>query len=189
MVLRPDNRAGGSSPRHRLPSLPLLPLCSRPPLPSLPDPVYTGSSLDAPPGRWSGPHGSSQESRCEKPLGFRPLDELCSSCCWVGAPEGKEGLGGGGGQPGGPACLCPSEPPQAGDGVCAVSCAHCTQQCSARAEGPEAEAGPRSTAQIKYGRALSPAASVGARRPSPGVCKGSCVTPGQDTGGESSGSR
>ena len=36
---------------------------------------------------------------------------------------------------------------------------------------------------------LSPAASVGVSRPSLGVCQGSCLTPGQDAGGESSASR
>lgn len=36
---------------------------------------------------------------------------------------------------------------------------------------------------------LSPAASVGVSRPPLGVCQGSCVTLGQDAGGESSASR
>lgn len=180
-------------PRHHLPSLPLLPLCSRSPLPSLPDPVYTGSSLDAPPGRWPGPHGSSQERA--------DVRSRWSSGLWMSfaPPAAVWGPRRGKGARGRwrawqtarrPPCLYPSEPPQAGDGVRSVGCASqggtASSRCSAHAKDPEAEVGPRSTAQIKYRRALSAAASVGARRPPLGVCKGSCVTLGQDAGGESS---
>ena len=196
MVLRPDNGAGGSSPP--------------PPSPLPPSPASLLSFPAALPPRsclhWElpgctsrqvpGPHGSSQERAGVK--------SRWSSLLWMSftPPAAAWGPRRGRGARGRwrawqtarrPLCLCPSEPPQVGDGVRSVGCASqggtASSRCSAHAKDPGAEVGPWSTAQIKYGRALSAAASVGARRPFLGVYKGSCVTLGQDAGGESSASR
>lgn len=74
-----------------------------------------------------------------------------------------------------PRCLCPSEPPQAGDGVRAVGRASqggtASSRCSTQAEDPEAGVGPG--AQLRPGtEELSPAASAGASRPSRGCVRG-----------------
>ena len=103
----------------------------------------------------------SGERRREK-LEFRPLDEPAPPAAAWGPRRGRRVSGEVAilaDNQAAPRCLCPSEPPQAGDGVRAVGRASqggtASSRCSAHAEGPEKEVGPRSTAQIRYGGALT----------------------------------